>query len=418
MQLPAQATHIVLPGYCQGDLAPLQAVASGRTIEMGPRDLRALPHYFGRQPAPTNYGNHTIAIIAEINHCPRLKLPEIVRYADELRAAGADVIDLGCEPAQRWSDVGDAVRALVAEGHRVSIDSFDMVEVTAAAAAGAELVLSVNSSNRQAAVDWGIEVVAVPDDPHTLAGLDDTVEWLASRAVPLRIDPILEPIGFGFGASLVRYAECRRRYPDAAMMMGVGNLTELTDVDSAGVNLMLLALCQEWQIESVLTTQVINWARTSVQECAIARALVFHSIQQKVLPKHLDTRLLVARDAKVMAADAVELDQLAESIRDNNYRIFASDNEVHLVGKQLHLHHRDPFVVMQQLLQSGPGGSCPKNLDASHAFYLGFEMHKALTATTLGKQYVQDESLDWGYLTQREARHYLKHRASDQDHLA
>jgi hypothetical protein len=73
---------------------------------------------------------------------------------------------------------------------------------------------------------------------------------------------------------------------------------------------------------------------------------------------------------------------------------------------------------MQQLLQSGPGGSCPKNLDASHAFYLGFEMHKALTATTLGKQYVQDESLDWGYLTQREARHYLKHRASDQDHLA
>ena len=49
-----------------------------------------------------------------------------------------------------------------------------------------------------------------------------------------RIDPILEPIGFGFAASLGRYLEVRRRYPDAAMIMGTGNLTELTDVDSRG----------------------------------------------------------------------------------------------------------------------------------------------------------------------------------------
>ncbi len=63
--------------------------------------------------------------------------------------------------------------------------------------------------------------------------------------MPLRIDPILEPIGFGFAASLGRYLEVRRRYPDAEMMMGIGNLTELTDVDSAGVNVLLLGFCQE-----------------------------------------------------------------------------------------------------------------------------------------------------------------------------
>ena len=80
--------------------------------------------------------------------------------------------------------------------------------------------------------------------------------------MPLRIDPILEPIGFGFAASLGRYLEVRRRYPDAEMMMGIGNLTELTDADSAPINVLLLGFCQELGIRSVLTTQVINWARS------------------------------------------------------------------------------------------------------------------------------------------------------------
>ena len=63
--------------------------------------------------------------------------------------------------------------------------------------------------------------------------------FLAERRVPLLIDPILEPIGFGFAESLGRYLDVRRRFPDAEMMMGIGNLTELTDVDSAGINVLL-----------------------------------------------------------------------------------------------------------------------------------------------------------------------------------
>ena len=158
-------------------------------------------------------------------------------------------------------------------------------------------MLSVNSSNRAAAVDWGVEVVAIPDDPHTLAGLDETVDFLATAGVPLRIDPILEPISFGFAASLGRYLEIRRRYPDAEMMMGIGNLTELTDVDSAGVNLFL-GFCQELGIRSVLTTQVINWARTSVEECDLARRLMHHAVNQRVLPKHVEPGLLMLRDER------------------------------------------------------------------------------------------------------------------------
>ena len=38
-------------------------------------------------------------------------------------------------------------------------------------------------------------------------------------------------------------------------------------------------------------------------------------------------------------------------------------------------------------------------IDASHAFYLGYEFAKAVTALTLGKNYTQDQALRWGFLT-------------------
>ena len=319
-----------------------------------------------------------------------------------LRADGADLIDIGCEPGHPWSGISDAVRALRDDGHRVSIDSLNPKEIEPAVRAGAELVLSVNSSNREAAADWGVEVIAIPDDPKTLASLDDTIDHLAKAGVPLRVDPILEPIAFGFAHSLGRYLDVRRRYPDAEIMMGVGNLTELTDVDSAGINTLLLGFCQEIGIRSVLTTQVINWARSSVRECDLARRLMFHAVNNQVLPKHLEPKLLMLRDKQVDETPVKQIAQLAENVRDNNYRIFATEGEIHLVSSQLHLRDIDPFALMEQLRQTATA------LDASHAFYLGYEMCKARTALTLGKNYQQDESLDWGLATRSEERHYLK----------
>jgi dihydropteroate synthase-like protein len=403
----AGATRLLVPGYCTGDLTPIQG-AVGIPVDRGPRDLRQLPDFFGRDPTPADYGAYDIEIIAEINHCPRLPLADILVQARQLAADGADVIDVGCEPEGPWTGVGDTVRALRDQGHRVSVDSLDPREIEPAVRAGAELVLSVNSSNRNAARDWGCEVVVVPDDPRTLTGLDENIELLAAAGVRLRIDPVLEPIGFGFAGSLGRYLETRQRYPDAEMMMGIGNLTELTDADSAAINVMLLGFCQELGIRSVLTTQVINWARSCVRECDLARRLVYHSNRHRVLPKHLEPQLVMLRDPDITAPTSNELARLAGEIKDANYRVFAADNEVHVVTHSLHLHDADPFVLFDQLRRSGPDGALPKNLDAAHAFYLGYEMCKAATALTLNKQYTQDEALDWGLLTRPEARHYIK----------
>ncbi len=405
IEVPPDTDRVILPGYCLGDVAVVQARAGSAEVVCGPRDLRELPEFFGQAPKAADLTAYSIQILAEINHAPRLSRAEILNLAQSFRSAGADVIDVGCDPGGPWTGVADCIRMLRDVGCRVSIDSLDPREIAPAVAAGAELVLSVNSRNRQAALDWGCEVVAIPDEPANEASLRDTIEFLAGHGVPLRIDPILEPIGCGFAASLGRYLQTRALYPDAEMMMGIGNLTELTDCDSAPINLLLLGICQELSIHSVLTTQVIPWANTSVRECDLARRLVHHAVRRRAPPKRVDERLVLLRDARVHAFGAENIERLATDIRDHNYRIFAEQGEVHLVSAGLHLHDSDPFELLTRLMRSGPDGGPPKNLDASHAFYLGYEAAKAVTALTLGKQYRQDEPLDWGFLTRPEVSH-------------
>jgi dihydropteroate synthase-like protein len=403
LEIPSDATKLMVPGYCDTSLEPIRKVTS-LPIEVGPKDLRQLPEFFGQKRDTEGFGEYNIEIIAEINHAPRLDLTSILTLANELKNDGADIIDVGCEPNSFWPDVGQVVRALVDAGHRVSIDSLNPDEIEPAVRAGAELVLSVNSSNREAAPDWGCEVVVIPDDIRDIGSMQATIEQLAANNVPLRIDPILEPIGFGFAASLNRYWETRKRWPDAEMMMGIGNLTELTDVDSAGINVLLLAICEELGIHSVLTTQVINWARSAVRECHLARQLVHYSIREGVPPKHLMPNLVMLRDPKLYDYGPAELEQLGKQIKDHNYRIIAEAGQIHLLGSQSHFASRDPFEVFDQLAATEPS-----NLSASHAFYLGYEMCKAMIASQLGKQYTQDEALNWGFLTQSETdRHRLK----------
>ena len=407
LAVPAGTTRVILPGACSGPLDVFRAVTDV-PVERGPEDLRRLDEFFGQQSRDLeNYGAHDIEIIAEINPAPRLSMKTLRAEARRLVADGADRVDVGCDPGSTWAGVGDAVKMLVAEGCAVSIDSFDAVEIAAAVRAGASLVLSVNSTNVAAAADWGCEVVAVPDVPATLAGFDDTIARLAAKGVRHRLDPVLEPIGFGFAASLGRYLDVRRRYPGAEMMMGIGNLTELTDVDSAGINTLLLGFCQETGIRSVLTTEVIHWARSSVKECALARALVHHAVENRTLPKHVEPRLVTLRSGKPQEHGSEALAGLARAIRDPNIRIFAERGLVHVVGAGLHLESRDPFALFAELEAARP------DIDASHAFYLGYEMAKAVTALTLSKDYRQDQALDWGHLTQPEIGHGPSRVAAD-----
>ncbi len=401
LTVPPGVDRVILPGLCNGSLDTVASVA-GTAVERGPNDLRDLPDFFRAAPAArSDYGKYDIEIIAEINYAPRLRLEEVLAQAEQFAADGADVIDLGCDPGSTWAGCGDAVRALRDRGLRVSIDSFDPTEVADAVKAGAELVLSVNSSNLTAARDWGCEVVVLPDVLSTLEGLDRSVETLAGWNVPFRIDPVIEPIGLGFAASLGRYLEVRRRYPDAAMMMGIGNLTELTDVDSAGLNVLLLGFCQEAGIHSVLTTAVVNWCRSCVRELDLARRLMYYACTHRVLPKRLEPNLVLLRDPKLRVHGAATLAELAAQVKDRNFRIFAEAGALHIINNRMHLTGEDAFALFEEMRRRD-------EFDSSHAFYLGYEMAKATTALTLGKNYTQDEALSWGFLTVPEESHRAK----------
>jgi dihydropteroate synthase len=394
LEVPPGTDRVILPGHCRGDLAPAAERAAGASVELGPEDLRDLPAYFGQSaPDREDYGDYDIEILAEINHSPQLSCEQILDQAARFVAEGADRIDLGCDPGGPWTRVGDAVAALRDAGYRVSIDSFDPEEVAQATARGADLVLSVNASNRERAADWGVEVVAIPDRVGTLDGLAETIEYLGRRGVRFRVDPILEPIGFGCAASLGRYLEVRRRFPDVPILMGVGNLTELTDCDSAGINTLLAGFAHEVRIASVLTTAVINWARSSVRELDLARRLVHHAARLGVVPKHVDPRLVLLRDPKVSRFRRDELEELQRRIKDPNWRIFAQDGLLYAMNHEHFLADVDPFGLFSRMGVADP----------AHAFYLGYELMKATTALTLSKEYRQDRALEWGFLTQPES---------------
>jgi dihydropteroate synthase len=62
----------------------------------------------------------------------------------------------------------------------------------------------------------------------------------------------------------------------------------------------------------------------------------------------------------------------------------------------LYVFNRDIFIKCQS---AGEVWEQLDDLEPSHAFYLGRELEKAETALKLGKRYVQDQPLDWGYVS-------------------
>jgi len=394
LAVPDGTDLVLIPGLCEGDPRVI-AEKIGVAVEQGPKDLREIPQYFGGAVARHDYGAWDIEIVAEINDVPRLSPKDVRVAADYFRASGADVIDVGCTPGVAFPALGGVVRDLVSAGMRVSVDTFDPNEIRTAVEAGAELVLSVNGSNLDVARDLAAtrtRVVVVPELGGGLETLNPSLEKLEQWGVDYLIDPILEPIGFGFMTSLERYAEVRRRYPDAAMLMGIGNLTELTAADSTGVNALLVAVCQELGVRAVLTTEVIPWARGAVREVDVARRLMHYAVTRHTIPKGVDDRLVTVKDPAVLTFSDEELRALQAQISDPNFRIFADREGITVLNNDRFVRTTDPGRLVDLFAQLDV-------TDAAHAFYLGRELARASLAVTLGKTYRQEGALSWGYLT-------------------
>jgi dihydropteroate synthase len=336
-----------------------------------------------------------VRVFAEINDVQTLSREQVIDRAEAYRAEGADVIDLGLSLDRSWLAEGPpTIAALRERGLAVSIDTLDPEHIRMADAAGVDYVLSLTPATIDMVAELRATPVLITDEPEDLDGLDGMAAHMEQLDRPYLLDSILAPINSGFAASLARYVEVRRRHPDAGMLMGIGNLTELTEADSTGVTALLIGFCQEVGITAVLTTEVIGWARGAVREAVLA-AQIMHVAQQEARPpKHIDSGLVTTRDESMRSPSEDELRAMQAQISDANYRLFADADWLYAFNGERFIREANMYAVFEQLGVSDP----------THAFYLGKELMKATIARGLRKSYRQEGPLDWGLLSFPEPR--------------
>jgi dihydropteroate synthase-like protein len=384
---PLEAERVIVPGRCRADLRAL-AEAFGAPFERGPEEIADLPAYFGKRGGKADLSRHDMRIFAEIVDASIMSVDEVIARAQALTEAGADVIDLGCLPDTPFPHMEETIRALKARGFRVSLDSARRDELERGARAGADHLLSLDEHTLAILPDNSPLVPVLVPNPHgDLDSLQRAARIAESRGIAYILDPILDPIHFGLAASIARYVETRRREPTAEIMMGTGNLTELTDADSSGVTAVLLGVCSELEIRHLLTVQVSPHTRRTVQEHDAARRMLYAARADRALPKGYSDALLQIHDKRPYAASPDEIAELARQLRDENFRIEVAEDGIHIYARGFHRVAPDAMSLFPEL---------GVEKDGAHAFYLASELTKAEIAFRLGKRYRQDEPLDFG----------------------
>jgi dihydropteroate synthase-like protein len=378
--------EIIVPGRCRGNLVALSEQL-GISVVRGPEEVKDLPIYFGRQRKKPDLSHYEVSIFAEIVDAPERDVVSIIERAQYYRDAGADVIDIGCLPQEPFPQMEDAIVALHEAGFKVSVDSLEIDDLKRAGKAGADYLLSLTEMNYHLAEETDAIPVLVPAEPGSLASLERAMEAMDKINRPFIADPILDPIHFGLTNSIVRYHQLRERYPDINIMMGVGNLTELTDADTAGINALLFGIISELGINNVLATEVSPHARRAIKEANISRRMMYAAKQESSLPRDFTNDLLVAHERRPFPDSAQDIATLASNIKDPNYRIKVAEQGIYVFNRDGLVQATDPFDFYPKL---------DLKVDVGHAFYLGAELARAQIAWQLGKRYTQDEELLWG----------------------
>ncbi len=386
LELPEDVDRILLPGRVRGDLDELEQHFKV-PVERGPEELKDLPQFFGRASIADDLSRYDVRIIAELTEAPNMSLEAILKQAQEYQRDGADIIDVGCLPGVDFPHLADAVQMLKEHDFLVSVDSLEEQDLLTGARAGADMLLSLRPDALWIADEVDAVPVLIPQTNEDLAGLCDAIETLQSKNRAFIADPILDPIHFGCADSIARYVELRRRFPDIPIMMGIGNLTELTHADTVGMNALLFGLISELDIQYVLATQVSEHCRTSIREADRSRRIMRAAASQNIPPKGIDDQLMMLHERHPFPYTPEEIAEFAAAIKDPNFRIQVAEDGIHLYNRDGEFVHTDPIAFYPDLdLDDDPG----------HLFYLGVELARAQIAWQLGKRYQQDEDLKWG----------------------
>ena len=381
-----KATRIIIPGRCRGDIEELEKFFNKKVVR-GPEELKDIPSFLGLQGKNLDLSKYDTKIIGEITEAPNMKIEDIVNQAYKYKNDGADIIDIGCLPSTKFPHLSETIKELKNNDFLVSVDSLDTDNLILGANAGADFLLSLQEKTIWIMEEVDAIPVVIPDYPSEEKKFYKLIENLINKNKQFIADSILEPINFGFTNSIVRYQKFRKKFPNVEVMMGIGNLTELTHADTAGMNALLFGITSELDINYALCTQVSEHCNKAIIEGNYARRIMHTTKKYSMPPKDISNKLLNLHERKPFPYSTEELKEMWDNVKDKNYRIYVNNDGIHVFNNKNFYTEKDAAEFYQYL--------DIKN-DDGHAYYLGMELARAEIAYQLGKRYDQDELLKWG----------------------
>lgn len=342
-------------------------------------------------------GGSRMKVLAEIVDCTRMSaeaLAEKIRYYEE---QGADMIDLGLPLDAKPSQVADTLRnAKKTTKLPISIDTVRPDLILAGLDGGADLILSLNKENLEfvgeAIAAAGAPAVVIPGPEK--ASLADNLQLAQKMGISVIADPVLDPPLQGLVFSLHRYILFRQAHPEVPLFFGAGNVTELLDADTQGVNALLAALGAEVGACILFTPEYSAKARGSVRELRRASEMMQLASYRRTSPKDLGLDLLVLKEKRPKPEETMP-DRFV--LASSEYRYDpdpAGSFRIALARGMILARNRRVTVAgtsAKDILNTLIKGGFVSRLD--HAGYLGRELEKAEIALSLGRSYNQDESL-------------------------
>lgn len=367
--------------------------------------------------------NFPMRVMAEIIDAPLMSNDEIQRTAKRYVELGADIIDIGMiESESRPLDARRAVKAVKeVVDVPVSIDTLDPKEMKEAVSAGADLILSVEAGNVEEIASFAskVAVVIIPMDYRRdlfPKGVEERINLLeenikkARELGLLRIvgDLILDPMNIV--ESFIAYHDFAKRNPSIPLLLGIGNVTELIDADSVGINALLATMASEIGVSILLTTEGSDKTKGSISEASIASKMMFLAKRRCSVPKDLGIDLLILKDKRIREEPydkTIELKaKLITAVEEPKrvpldprglFKIMVDREDRAIVAVHFpDVKAKEPTVVIKggtaegiyaKILEMGLIG----RLD--HAAYIGSELAKAEIALRIGKEYIQDSKL-------------------------
>lgn len=330
-------------------------------------------------------GNSRIKVLAEIMDAHRCG--DIRHRAEDFFSCGADIVDLGFGFDATPDDVARVFSLLSDIDAPLAVDSQDPALIRAALSR-ADIVLSLEETNIPAigeeVAEAGVAAVVVPGNS-TLTKNITRAKKAGIRCIIA--DPLLQPVGSGFTLSLSRFKKFR-----CPVFFGAGNIVELLDADSVGMNALLAGIAAEAGASVIFTSEHSDKTKGSVREMRRATEMMVLA-RDRPYPKDLGIDLLVLKEKRRRREPPLEYDTVkpARPMPDEitydpkgNFRIGIEGKHIVAVihGKAIKGEHWQD--VLFTLLSQGDV-SLP-----DHAGYLGRELYKAELAIRYGRSFEQD----------------------------